>query len=68
MQARAQEQQLELFNKALLPEAERALSRASEGYKEGRTNPVRVIDNWIQLVNFRLKEASVQASLGQTLA
>ena len=68
VQAQAQEQQLELFDKTLLPEAEHTLSRASEGYKVGRTNPVRVIDNWIQLMNFRLKEASLQASLGQTLA
>jgi len=68
VQARAQDQQLELFNKVLLPEAERALSRASERYKTGNVNPVRVIDNWLQLVNFRLKEASLQATLGQTLA
>ncbi|HTU22946.1 MAG TPA: TolC family protein, partial [Gemmataceae bacterium] len=68
VQARAQEEQLQLFNNALLPAAERALSRASERYKVGSVNPVRVIDNWIQLKDFRLKRAGLVASLGQTLA
>jgi outer membrane protein TolC len=68
VQARAQEQQLELFAKELIPSAEKALSVASEGYKADRVNPVRVIDNWIQLKDLRLQRARLEASLGQTLA
>lgn len=68
VQARAQEQQLELYKQTLLGEAEQTLRIASEGYKAGKVNPVRVIENWIQLKTFRLLTVGLEASLGQTLA
>jgi outer membrane protein TolC len=68
VEARAREQELELYRQQLLPVASEALDTASEGYKTDTVNPVRVIDNWLQLMSLRLRTAQLQASLGQTLA
>ena len=68
VEARAQEQELQLFREQLVPEAVKAADLASAGYRNETVNPVRAIDNWLQLVTFRLRLAQLQASLGQTLA
>jgi cobalt-zinc-cadmium efflux system outer membrane protein len=68
VQAHALEQQGELYRKELVPAAEQALSIAAEGHKTGAVNPVRVVDNWLQLMTVRLQLARLETSLGQTLA
>lgn len=68
VQAHSQEQQLELHRKELVPTAEQTLSIAHEGHQTGKVNPVRVVDNWLQLLNMRLQQARLETSLGQTLA
>jgi hypothetical protein len=68
VEARAQEQELALYREQLLPGAVKAVEIASEGYKTDTVNPVRVIDNWLQLMSLRLRRAQLQASLGLTLA
>jgi outer membrane protein TolC len=68
VQAHSQEQQVELYRKELVPSAEEALRIAHEGHKAETVNPVRVVDNWLQLMTLRLQLARLEASLGQTLA
>ncbi len=68
VQARAQEQQSNLYRNELVPREEQALNLATEDYKFRSLNPVRVIDNWLQLLNLRLQLARLETSLGQTLA
>jgi outer membrane protein TolC len=68
VQAYAQEQQLQLFRKELVPQAEQTLSIAHEGHNTGAVNPVRVVDNWLQLMTLRLQLARLETALGQTLA
>jgi outer membrane protein TolC len=68
VQAYAQEQQVQLFRKDLVPQAEQTLSIAHEGHNTGAVNPVRVVDNWLQLMTLRLQLARLETSLGQTLA
>ena len=68
VQAHSQEQQLVLHRKELVPTAEQTLRIAHEGHQTGKVNPVRVVDNWLQLMNMRLQLAHLETSLGQTLA
>ncbi|SRR5579883_426 len=68
VQAHSQEQQVELYRKGLVPAAEEALRIAHEGHQAETVNPVRVVDNWLQLMTLRLQLARLETSLGQTLA
>jgi cobalt-zinc-cadmium efflux system outer membrane protein len=68
VQALSQEQQVQLLEKQLIPAAVEALRIAHEGHKTGAVNPVRVVDNWLQLMTQRLQLARLETSLGQTLA
>jgi outer membrane protein TolC len=68
VQAHSQEQQVELYRKEMVPAAEEALRIAHEGHKAETVNPVRVVDNWLQLMTQRLQLARLETSLGQTLA
>jgi outer membrane protein, heavy metal efflux system len=68
VQALAQEEQIRLLRQELVPKARQALSLAYEGYRTGIVDPVRVVDNWIQLTNFLLDLARLETSIGKTMA
>jgi cobalt-zinc-cadmium efflux system outer membrane protein len=68
VQALAQKEQTELLRQELVPKARQALALAVEGYRAGNVDPVRVVDNWLQLNNVLLELASLEASLGKTMA
>jgi outer membrane protein, heavy metal efflux system len=68
VQALAQKEQLELLRNELVPNARQALALAIEGYKGNIVDPVRVVDNWLQLTNVLLELAGVETSIGKTMA
>jgi outer membrane protein, heavy metal efflux system len=68
VQALAQKEQMELLRDELVPNARQALALAIAGYRAGNVDPVRVVDNWLQLVNVLLELAGVETSIGKTMA
>jgi outer membrane protein, heavy metal efflux system len=68
VQALAQKEQMELLRTDLVPKARQALSLAVEGYKASTVDPVRVVDNWLQLNNILLEQARLETSIGKTMA
>ena len=68
VQALAQKEQMELLRTEIVPKGRQALTLAIEGYKAGNVDPVRVVDNWLQLTNILLELARVETSIGKTMA
>jgi outer membrane protein TolC len=68
LQALSQKEQMALLRKEIVPKARQALSLAIEGYRAGNVDPVRVVDNWLQLTNVLLELARVETSIGKTMA
>jgi outer membrane protein TolC len=68
VQALAQKEQKELLRKEIVPKARQALSLAVEGYRASNVDPVRVVDNWLQLTNVRLEQARLETSIDKTMA
>jgi outer membrane protein, heavy metal efflux system len=68
VQALAEKDQAELFRNEIVPKARQALSLAIEGYRTGNVDPVRVVDNWLQLTNVLLELARLETSIGKTMA
>jgi outer membrane protein, heavy metal efflux system len=68
VEAVAEEKQIELLRKQLVPGARQALALAIEGYRAGNVDPVRVVDNWLQLTNTLLELARLETSVGKNIA
>ena len=68
VQAHALEQQIELFEKSIVPKAERTLRISATDYSVGKVDFQQVIDNWTGLLQFQVQVVRLKASLGQTLA
>lgn len=68
VQARALDEQRDLFRDPMVPRAEQTLSVSIADYRVGRVSVLQLIDNWLQLLTFELQLARIEASRLQTLA
>ena len=68
VQVRAVEQQIELLRKDIIPKAEQALKTSEADYRVGKVDALQVIDNFTELLRFRVQLARLESMLGQTLA
>ncbi|WP_419192697.1 TolC family protein [Kolteria novifilia] len=68
VQARALEKQIAIFENRIIPEAKQTLEVSAADYRVGKVVFVQLIDNWTDLLEFRVQLARLKANLGQTLA
>jgi outer membrane protein TolC len=68
VQARALEQQIELFRKNIIPRAEQTLKTSEADYRVGKVDALTVLTNFTELLRFRVQLARLESMLGQTLA
>lgn len=68
VQATSLEQQLELFRKGIIPDAESALKLLFTRYRSGQADVQDVLDNYSRLLSYHVQVARLEANLGQTLA
>lgn len=68
VQARAAEQQLELFNDSIIPKSEQALQVSTADYRVDKVDFQTIMDNWSELLMFQLQVARLESNLLQTLA
>lgn len=70
VQAQALEQQIEVYRKEILKRAEDALdvSLREYGAASGKVDALQVLDNYNQVLRFRVQLARLEAMLGQALA
>lgn len=67
-QATSQAELLRLFRDDILPKAEQTLEVSVSAYEAGRIDFLQLIDNWQQLLKYRLMSERLEAQLRQTLA
>lgn len=71
VQARALEEQIKLYREAkvgIIPKAEQALRVSFADYRVDKIDALQVLDNYTQLLNFRIQLVRLESSLGQVLA
>jgi cobalt-zinc-cadmium efflux system outer membrane protein len=68
VQARAAEQQLELFNDSIIPKSEQALLVSTADYRVDKVDFQTIMDNWSELLMFQLQVARLESNLAQALA
>jgi cobalt-zinc-cadmium efflux system outer membrane protein len=68
VQAQTLEEQINLFRNELIPKADQTLKVSYQDYRVGKLDALQVIDNWLQLLRFRVQLVRLETSLGQTLA
>jgi cobalt-zinc-cadmium efflux system outer membrane protein len=67
-QVTSQEQLLTLFRTAIIPKAEQTLKVSISAYQTGRIDILMLIDNWKQLLQYRIGQQRLEAQVRQTLA
>lgn len=67
-QLAGQEQLLTLFRKDIVPQAEQTLKASTSAYQTGKIDILMLIDNWKQLLQYRLGQQRLEAQVRQTLA
>ena len=68
VRARALDRQIKLFEKSIIPRAEQTLRISVADYQVGKVDFQQIIDNWTDLLAFRIQLARLKAGLKQTLA
>lgn len=71
VQARALEEQIKLYNEpqvGIIAKSEQALRVSFADYRVDKVDALSVLDNYTQLLNFRIQLARLESSLGQVLA
>ncbi len=71
VQTHALEQQIRLFKNqpdGLIPRADQTLKLSTAGYPGGTVDFPQLIDDWTDVLDYRIQLARLEASLGQTLA
>jgi outer membrane protein, heavy metal efflux system len=68
VQARALDEQLQLFRENIIPHAEQTLQVSVADYRVGSVSFLQLIDNWTQLLAFEVQHARLEASREQALA
>jgi outer membrane protein TolC len=64
----SQQQLLVLFSTDIIPRAERTLKVSTVAYQTGRVDILMLIDNWKQLLQYRIARQRLEAQIRQTLA
>ncbi|MCY2987834.1 MAG: TolC family protein [Planctomycetota bacterium] len=67
-QLTSQEQLLTLFRTDILPKAELTLKASTSAYRTGKIDLLMLIDNWKQLLQYRIGQQRLEAQVRQTLA
>lgn len=67
-QARSQQEMLLLFREDILPKAHQTLEVSSGAYNVGEVDFLQLIDNWRQLLHYKVSYYRIEASIRQTLA
>lgn len=67
-QATSQYELIRLFRDDIIPKAEQTLRVSTAAYEAGRTDFLQLIDNWRQLLRFRIMYHRLEGQLQQTLA
>ncbi|RMG35066.1 MAG: TolC family protein [Planctomycetota bacterium] len=68
VQARALEEQLQLYAESIIPTARQTLKVSVADYQVAKVDFDQLIDNWADLLRYQLQQAQLRALLGQTLA
>jgi outer membrane protein, heavy metal efflux system len=68
VQAQALQQQVNLYRKDIIPQAEQTLKVSAADYRVGKVVMLQLIDNWTQLLRFQIQAVRLEATLAQTLA
>ena len=64
----SQRETLRLFRDDIIPKQELTLSQSLDDYKVSKVDFLQLIDNWRQLLRFRLTERRLQSDLSKTIA
>ena len=64
----SQQELLNLFRTDIVPKAEQTFKASISAYQTGRTDILMLIDNWRQLLQYRIAQQRLEAQLRQTLA
>ncbi len=67
-QLTSQEQLLTLFRTDIIPKAELTLRVSISAYQTGKIDILMLIDNWKQLLQYRIGQQRLEAQVRQTLA
>ena len=67
-QLTSQEQLLTLFRTEIIPKAELTLKVSTSAYQTGKIDILMLIDNWKQLLQYRIGQQRLEAQVRQTLA
>jgi outer membrane protein TolC len=67
-QLASQEQLLTLFRADIIPKAEQTLKVSSSAYQTGKVDFLLLIDNWRQLLQYRIGQQRLESQVRQTLA
>jgi cobalt-zinc-cadmium efflux system outer membrane protein len=68
VQATSQEDLIKLFRDDIIPRADQTLRASTSAYEVGSTDFLQLVDNWRQLLRFRIAFHRLEAQLRQTLA
>lgn len=71
VQAHALQEQIDLYRKGktgIIAKAEQTLTVSRSDYAVGKVDALQVLDNWRQLLLFRVQLARLESTLGQVLA
>jgi outer membrane protein TolC len=58
----------ELFRNEIIPKSEETLEVSLEAYRVGQTDFLQLVDNWRQLLKFRVMLSQQESQLRQTLS
>ncbi len=67
-QATSQYDLIRLFQDSIIPKADQTLQVSISAYETGRVDFLQLIDNWRELLRFRIMHQRLQSQLRQTLA
>ena len=67
-QALSQRDLVELFRNEVIPKSEETLQVSLEAYRVGQTDFLQLVDNWRQLLKFRVMLSQQESQLRQTLS
>jgi len=67
-QAVSERDLVELFSKDIIPKSEQTLEVSLDAYRVGQTDFLQLVDNWRQLLKFRVMLSQQESQLRQTLS
>jgi outer membrane protein TolC len=67
-QASSQRELLSLFQKSIIPKAQQTLEVSIPAYESGKVDFATLIENWQEVLRFRLSQERIDSQLRQTIA